>query len=187
LRTDLSHAIAILGSRVVAVGEVGLDYLENAASWEMRDQLQMLNHCTEVARDQGLLMVIHCRDNAKTSASASSDCREVLGRILPRNHRVYVHCFTGALGVARGWLVPNAVFGVAIVRSVKGTAHSAIEQALQRLELSSLVVETDAPYLLSGLASVTEAVRYLAGLQGVSVRDIHEATFENARRFYSLL
>jgi Tat protein secretion system quality control protein TatD with DNase activity len=188
LPSRLNTRITSIGCRVVAVGEVGLDYLDNPGENIKKAQSEVLAISSKIALDRSLPMVIHCRGNDETATEASADCLKILRSLLPRCHPIYRHCFTGALGEAEEWLstFPNTVFGFTCVKSLKGERRTHWTAAMRSLPLSALVVETDSPYILDNPGDVSRAVSSLATLRGVSRGEIGRATFLNAKHFYAL-
>ena len=122
--------------RVVAVGEIGLDYFRDLSPRE--DQQRVFRALIGVARRVGKPVVIHCRD-------AHDDVLAILAEERVADVRGIMHCFSGDVAIARrcldlGLLVslagpvtyPNARALPAVARFVPG---------------DQLVVETDCPFL----------------------------------------
>ena len=82
--------------KVVALREVGLDYTSRIPVCKQR---VVLIELLEIARERNLPVILHCRDKRPGLVQASEDCISVLSMILPRFHKVYVHCFTGPVGL----------------------------------------------------------------------------------------
>ncbi|CAL1541426.1 unnamed protein product [Lymnaea stagnalis] len=179
LRKYLSHP------KVVALGEIGLDY---SGTFHRHADVQKRVFRTQlkIALDMFLPLVIHCRD-------ADDDCLEIMRELVPRDHKIHVHCFTRNEHKARHWLdsFPNLYLGLTPVI----TYQSAVEPmtVAARIPLDRLLLETDAPYFVPGsikvlshpgLALVT--AERIAELRGVSVDVVLKATRQNTRNMYGL-
>jgi len=175
LRALLTH------ERVVAVGEIGLDFYRNLSP--VTDQMRAFRAQLEIAEETGRPVVIHCRD-------AWDETLEVLEDPAPALP-VVLHCFGGTRTHAerawrRGWFL--GIGGAVTFK--KSDDLRAIIRAAPR---DSVLLETDAPYLspvpLRGrypneparVALVAEAV---AELWGVNLAEVAAITTENARRAF---
>ncbi len=172
--------------RVVAVGEIGLDYHWNRAPREV--QLAAFEAQLALADDLDLPVVIHSRD-------ALDDTEAVLASwaaARPRNGRPVgvLHCYSGDLAraerlVAAGFLVSLA--GVVTYRNAGPTQAVAVG-----LPLDALVLETDAPYLAphphrgarNEPANVRPIAEHVAALRGTDLSVVATAPTDNAARLF---
>ncbi len=178
---EIRALLADSASRVVAVGEIGLDYY-----WEPYDkelQKTYFRMQMALAEELGLPVVIHDRE-------AHGDCFEIACEF-PHVRGVF-HSYSGSLEMAqdlvrRGWYI-----------SFSGTltfknAHR-VREVAEGLPHDRVLIETDAPYLTphphrgelnhSGYLDLTCAV--LAEVWGVSPEEAGRITTENAIRFFGL-
>ncbi len=129
---------------VVGVGEVGLDH--SVPSWHWSKQHELLDAILPHLEERHTL-VLHCRGRS------SEDCEEAYSALLYHcvgvaapSQRIHLHCFTGTLYVVRQWVkhFPNVHFGF-----TAKTGHFQRKQkaALQSLDTSQILLETDAPHL----------------------------------------
>lgn len=167
-------------NRVVAVGEIGLDYY-----WEKdksEAQKKWLRAQIEFANEHSLPVIIHDRD-------AHADTLEILKELKPSG---VVHCFSGSAEMAAEILKLGMYIGMGGVLTFKNSKHC--KQVVECVPLERLLLETDAPYLApepyrgktnhSGLIiRVAEAV---AEIKGVSVDEVLKITFDNAKRLFKL-
>ena len=169
-------------SKPVAVGEIGLDYFRGRADRAL--QREAFAAQITLARRLGLPIVIHQR-------AAESDVVEILSgeADLPP---VLLHSFDGSrrfadLAVGRGWLL--GVGGLATKPS-----RGDLREVLATVPLASVVLETDAPYLVpAGIrhrrnepANLATAIRPLAEIWGVSAEIMASATTATAERFFAI-
>lgn len=166
--------------KVVAVGEIGLDY-------------HYENHCRETqkrafeeqlvfAGEADLPVIIHSRD-------AWEDTMELLRKYRPRG---VMHCFSGSAEIAREVVSMGMYVGFTGVVTFKN-AKKALK-ALAEVPLDRLLVETDCPYMSpepnrgkrchSGYLPFTIAA--MAAAKNVSPEEMAEITAQNAERLFGL-
>ncbi|MFA5096489.1 MAG: TatD family hydrolase, partial [Candidatus Omnitrophota bacterium] len=120
--------------KVVAVGEIGLDYFKNFSRPE--NQLSLFRRLIGVARDFDLPLVIHTR-------SAQEDTFRVLREFMPV--RAVVHCFSGDQIFLRECL--DAGFLVSFTCNVTYKKAEELREVVRVTPIDKLLLETDAPYL----------------------------------------
>ncbi len=192
-------ALAQASRKVVAIGEVGLDY--HWDSFPRQQQREGFVQQIELAQELGLPVIIHCRDAAKP-AGAYADCLEILAVHSPppqpspvgtgEGAGVLLHSFAGSPAEARfafdrGWYI-----GVGGPITYK-KAHE-LREIVKRAPLEQIVLETDAPYLTpephrgqrNEPAQVRLVARKVAELRGMSLEEIAHITFTNAQRLFGL-
>lgn len=167
-------------SKVVAVGEIGLDYHYNFAPPEV--QRRVFIRQLETAREAGLPVVIHTRE-------AWSDTFAILAGHWPADGPGGImHCFSGGPREA------EEALGLGFHLSFSGivTYPKAVEvhEAARLCPLDRLLVETDSPYLApvphrgkrNEPAYVVRTAERLAELRGESLEAVASATTANWRR-----
>lgn len=171
--------------RVVAVGEMGLDYHYNFSKPER--QRKIFAEQLELAGAHQLPAIIHCRD-------AYEDLALLLARHYAKNAPAVVHCFTESYEVGKRFIDDFGVFlGVGGVLTFKNS--QALRDAATRLPLAQLVLETDCPFLAPvpyrGKRNEPGYVRFtcevLAQLRDLAPQDVAAATSENAMRLFPKL
>lgn len=170
-------------SRVVAIGEVGLDYYRNDAQPENQDRV--LRGFLAIARKRNLPVLIHCRN-----------AYEVLLAVLKENKhaslRGIMHCASGPPAFIRGALALG--FYISFAGNVTFPNARALQELVALVPDDRLLIETDAPFLApqpvrgqkNEPAYVAHTAAFLAGLRGVSVEALSEATCRNAQRLLNL-
>ena len=167
--------------KIVAVGEIGLDYHWLDACPKDRQQ-EVFATQLELARELALPVAVHDRE-------AHADTLEFLKKYKPAG---VVHCFSGSWETAREILDLGMYIGLGGVVTFKNARH-AVEVA-RNIPLERLVLETDAPYMApvpyrgkrndsSLIPLVAEKIGELRGLEAQAVLDI---TAENAARLFGL-
>ena len=173
--------------KVVAIGEIGLDYYRNlsprpAQERAFREQL-------ELANELRLPVVVHARDaDGETAAildewALSATCGHPIG---------VLHCYAG--DVALAYRYTELGFLISIAGPVTYPKSERIRAVATTVSVESLVVETDAPYLTpqpwrgqrNESAYVVETARYIAELRGDDDDELAKQCGENARRLFRL-
>ena len=168
--------------RVVAVGEIGLDYY-----WEENPpkelQQRVFRAQMALARELDLPVIVHDRE-------AHGDSMDIV-REFPEVRGVF-HCFSGSAEMAkelvkRGWMI--SFTGVLTYKN----ARKAVEAA-QAVPLERLMIETDSPYMApvphrgkrNHSGYVAHICRRLAELKGITPEECSRITMENGRSFFRI-
>jgi TatD DNase family protein len=165
--------------RVVAVGEIGLDfYRDNAPRAAQR---RAFAEQVELANETGLPLVIHTRDADQETFTMLERAR--VGVVL--------HCFSSPQrldqAVERGYLMSFA-------GNVTYPKATDLQEAAGSVPEHLLLAETDSPYLapvpLRGRpnrpANVMHTLTFLAGLRGVAAAELARVIEANAARVFGL-
>ena len=191
---DLDRIEAFLADpRVVAVGETGLDYYWTRETADAQ-QASLAAHA-RMARRTGLPLVVHVRD-VRGSVECARDTLTVLRRVNaePTGEaplRGVFHCFSGSSGFASDVLSLGFHIGVGGTLTYK---KDGVAEAIARVPLDRIVLETDAPYLApvpyrgsrSEPAHTRLVAARLADVRGMRVEDVAAATTETAERLFGL-
>jgi TatD DNase family protein len=167
---------------VVAVGECGLDHHYDHSPREV--QRDVFAAQIALAHDQGLALVIHTRE----AWEETFDLLDAEG--VPE--RTVFHCFTGGVDEAHEALSRSALLSVSGIVTFGGADE--LRRAVAETPLSSLMLETDSPYLApvphrgkrNRPAWVAHVGEKVAELHGVPTEQVAAATSGNARQFYGL-
>jgi TatD DNase family protein len=166
--------------KVVAVGEIGLDYHYDFSPRDVQqgwfvDQMSM-------AREAGKPIVIHTRE-------AWDDTFALLEKNwVDTGLPCVLHCFTGTVAEMDRAVALGFSFGIGGV--VTFPRSTELQEAVRRMPLDRMLLETDAPYLApvpyrgkrNEPAYIVETARKVAELRQVSVEEIAEATTNNFER-----
>jgi TatD DNase family protein len=170
-------------SRVIAIGECGLDYYyENSDRQAQRERFQA--HI-EAARQTELPLVVHTRE-------AEADTTEILETAVREGGVAGVlHCFTGSAELARKGL--DLGFYVSLSGIVTFKNATALQEIAKWLPSNRMLVETDSPFLAPvphrgqkcEPAFVADTAAFVAKLRGEAPDTLAEATTENFFRLFS--
>ncbi len=122
--------------RVVAVGEIGLDYFRDLSPRE--DQHRAFRALIGIARRAGKPVVIHCRD-------AHEDTLAILAEERVAEVRGIMHCFSGDVAIARRCLDLGLL--ISLAGPVTYPNARALPDVARFVPGDRLVVETDCPFL----------------------------------------
>ena len=179
--------------KVVAIGEVGLDYSIPNVPYD--SQARALKLMAQTALDKNLPIVIHTRESPHSEAmSCNSDCIQILREILPPYHPIYKHCLTG-YSEAILWKAafPQTIFGINGMLCYQSKKSNTIHQFLQQYGLTNVVIETDSPFLhpqgrtkINSPSSVLNIAEQIAQSINVSLLEVLAKTNANVRQFFRL-
>ena len=176
--------------KVIAWGEIGLDYFYNHSPREI--QKQVFVRQMELAAAAKLPIVIHCRPS-DNSDNAWDDCLASLqSEWASKGIGGILHCFTGKWEQARRAL--DMGFMISFAGNVTFPKAQPIRDAALQVPLDRMLIETDCPYLApvpyrgkrNEPAYVKETARQLGELRGLSTEAMGERTAQNFYRFFKL-
>ena len=184
-RVDLNFLVSQLeillnNEKVVAIGEIGLDYHFNSDNKIV--QKNVFEEQIKVALEHNLPVIVHDRD-------AHGDTLEILKKYKPRG---VVHCFSGSVEMAREILKIGMSLGIGGVVTFKNAKN--IVEVVKNIPMSSIVLETDAPYLaptpFRGKRCISPYIEYtaqkIAEIKNISFKDVLEITKNNAIQLFGI-
>ena len=166
--------------KVVAVGEIGLDYHYENHSREI--QKIAFEEQLKLAAEEDLPVVIHSRD-------AWEDTMELLRKYRPRG---VMHCFSGSAETACEVIRLGMYVGFTGVITFRNAKKA--RRALEAVPLERLLVETDCPYMSPepnrGRRNDSGNLKYtlaeFAGVKGISCEEAAEITARNAEMLFGI-
>ncbi len=170
--------------KVVAIGEIGLDYFYDHSPREV--QQRVLIEQLQIAKETRLPVVIHCRD-------AWADLEEIIGEHWTGSgQRGILHCFTGSREEAFKFL--DWGFMISFAGNLTFKKAENLRAVASVIPLDRLLTETDSPYLApvpnrgkrNEPAFVLDVVRQLAALHGRSFEDVGALAGRNFMNFFGL-
>ena len=178
----------------IAVGECGLD--EVALTGPMEDglkcQQEVLRKQVQLAGELQKPLVLHVRGKTVSATERLlSRVLELLKGKLPRQHRIYVHCFTGSIEELFKWRsnYPNSLFGI----SWHSTEGEQFAEVGRRAPIELLALESDAPHLspVRGCANrpqwIIRQAQVIAELRNLPVEVVLKRCNSNAAKFFGFL
>ena len=173
--------MVVSSSRIVAIGEIGLDYYWRKDNKEK--QRDLFQKQLDLAVKHQMPVVIHCRD-------AIQELYDILSQYKGKVKGV-IHCFSGSYEMARAFIELGFVLGIGGVLTFK---NSKLYQVVEKLPLSSIVLETDSPYLtpephrgeMNESKYIPLVAEKIAQIKGISLSEVEKITTDNAKRVFDL-
>jgi len=169
-------------SRVVAIGETGLDYYYDYAD-RSRQQDVFARHL-EVAQKFDMPVIVHIRDAFDDAFQIMKDVGVSAGGV--------VHCFTGGIRECERALQLGLYVSISGIVTFKNA--KAIQAAVPIIPNDKLLIETDSPFLApvpyrgkrNEPAYVVETARMVANLRGQSLDTVAQNTRRNTIELFRL-
>lgn len=170
--------------KVVAVGEIGLDYYYDTALRE--NQKSIFEKQLRIAYEAKLPVVIHNRDSEK-------DCLAILSNFSENNLKGVIHCFSGSLDFGLNCI--DMGFYISFAGQITFPKADDLREVVKGIPLEKMLIETDSPYLAPQAkrgkrnepANVRFTAEKIAELKGVSVEEVASVTRENVCRLFSIV
>lgn len=182
--------------KIVAIGEIGLDYYvpaflaedpeqANAKDEEARKKQQYwFIRQLDLARQLHKPVVIHSRDAARDTLDIVKREAEDLC--------CDIHCFSYGVEMAREYLNRGHYLGIGGVVTFKNGRK--LKEVVDYMPLDRILLETDCPYLApvpnrgkrNSSLNLPHVAAAIAEIKGISREKVIEITYENAMRFYHM-
>ncbi len=169
--------------KVVAIGETGLDFHRDrsprdAQRASFREQIRLARRCN-------LPVIVHDRD-------AHDEVLSILSEERASETGGIIHCFSGDLAMARKAAALNFMISIPGAITYRGSETQA--EAVRRLPLERLLIETDCPFLApvphrgktNEPSYVPLVAAKIAEIKGVSVEDVARITTLSALRLFRI-
>lgn len=173
--------VLVSSSRIVAIGEIGLDYYWRKDNKEK--QRDLFQKQLDLAVKHQMPVVIHCRD-------AIQELYDILSQYKGKVKGV-IHCFSGSYEMALAFIELGFVLGIGGVLTFK---NSKLYQVVEKIPLSSIVLETDSPYLtpephrgeMNESKYIPLIAEKIAQIKRISLSEVEKITTDNAKRVFDL-
>ena len=170
--------------KVVAIGEIGLDYYWNKENKE--EQKQVFIDQIKLANKLDLPIVIHTRE-------AVMDTIDILKNQITCNNKGVFHCCPLNIELVKEALKLGFYISFAGPVTFKNSKNS--EEIIKMVPLEKMLIETDSPYLspepLRGKRNDSRNVKYIAqkiaDVKGVSLEEIARITYKNAKDIFEIV
>jgi len=167
--------------KVIAIGEVGLDYYRNLSPKE--EQKEVFKKFLTLAEELNLPLIIHARE-------ADNDTLAILKEYKPK--KAVLHCFSASEEMLREALAMGYYISYTCAVTFKNADN--LRQLVKATPIERMFLETDAPYMapqkFRGLrcepAYVAILAEEIARIKGLSVEDVSRITSLNAAQFFGV-
>lgn len=184
LEEDLETLIGLSAyEKVVAIGEIGLDYYYENAPREV--QKLWFREQINIARALELPIIVHSRDAAKDTLDIikTSKAYEVGG---------VIHCFSGSKEMAL--IYADLGFFIGVGGVVTYDNAKTLKEVVKALPLEHILIETDAPYLSpvpnrgkrNDSRNLKHIAKTIADIKDISEEEVIKTTYENGLKLFML-
>jgi len=174
--------------KVIAVGEIGLDYFRNLSPREK--QIEAFKRQLELAENRKMPVIIHCRD-------AYNDLLDILKKYKTSNWQGVIHCFNASQKTAEEFLKLGFYIGftgIITYRENKLAEEPGIYKVIKNTPLNKILIETDCPYLTPipkrGQRNEPLFVKYaaekIAEIKKIGFNEVEEKTAQNAVELFKI-
>lgn len=169
----------IQNKKVVAIGEIGLDYYWSKDNKE--EQKKLFNCMLNLAEELNLPVVIHSRD-------AFQDTYDILKK---RNLKGVIHCFSGNLENAKMYISIGYKLGIGGVLTFK---NSKLKDVIKFIDLNHIITETDSPYLApepyrgkqNSPINIPIIVQEIAKQKNVDIKEVETKIENNVKELFQI-
>ncbi|GMQ61275.1 TatD family hydrolase [Vallitalea maricola] len=169
--------------KVVAVGEIGLDYYYENSSKEL--QKFWFREQIETAKELQLPIIVHSRDAAIDTMDIikSTDAKQIGG---------VIHCYSGSSELAREYVKMGFYIGVGGVVTFKNA--NKLKEVVKEISIDNILIETDSPYLApvpnrgkrNDSSNLKYVIQQIAELKNMSYEEVLKSTYENAKKLFRI-
>ena len=168
--------------KVVAIGEIGLDYY-----WEQNSprefQQEVFRDQLALAQELGLPVIVHDRD-------AHADCLAIV-KEFPQVRGVF-HCYSGSVEMAHELLRRGWYLGFDGPITYKNAAKA--PEVIAACPVERILLETDSPYLAPvpnrGKRNDSRNLPFIAArvaqIKGMTTDQVAEVTLQNGKKLFDL-
>ena len=168
--------------KVVAVGEIGLDYYWDKAAHQV--QKYWFEKQLELAREKGLPVIIHSREAAQDTMEMMKEKAVGIPGV--------IHCYSYSQEMALEYVKMGYYIGVGGVVTFKNARK--LKETVAAIPLERILLETDCPYLApvpfrgkrNSSLYLTYVAEAIAEIKGVCKEEVIEITEKNAKALYRL-
>lgn len=120
-------------AKVVAIGEVGLDYYWTTKNKEM--QLKVFKTMLKIAKTNNLPVIVHCRKSFLDTYNLLKES-DLTG---------IIHCYSGSVDMAKRFIKLGFLLGIGGVITFKNA--KSLKDVVKAIDINNFSLETDSPYL----------------------------------------
>lgn len=169
----------ISNPKVVAIGEIGLDYHYGKENRE--EQIQLFETQLSLAEKNNMPVVIHTRD-------AIEETYNILKKY---DLKGVIHSFSGSLEMAEKFIKLGYVLGINGVITFK---NCKLKEVYKNISLGNIILETDSPYLTpepyrgkqNNPGHTYDVAKFVANLYNISLDELAKVTNSNIKRIFDI-
>ena len=170
----------ISNKKVVAIGEIGLDYYWTKDNKEK--QIEVFNDMLSLAEEYNLPVIVHSRDSIQ-------DTYNILKKY---NVKGIMHCFSGSVEMAKEFIKLGFLIGIGGVVTFKNAIK--LVDVVKNIDIKNISLETDSPYLSpepyrgkkNNPKNVIEVAKKIAEIKNLNVEEVIDITTMNVCKTFDL-
>ena len=174
---------AVENKKVVAIGEIGLDYYYDNSPRDL--QKKWFIRQIELANELGLPFIVHDRD-------AHGDTFDIIKKYKAPETGCVLHCYSGEIELAREYIKLGCYISIPGTVTFKNNRKTV--DVAKNIPLEWMLIETDSPYMAPvpnrGKRNDPSMVRYVAEKialeRGIGYEEVCSITKENAKRLFGI-
>jgi len=182
--------IALSQDKVVAIGEVGLDFFRNLSPKDA--QIEVFTRLVRLSKDLNLPLILHCREEAPHKREAAELMFKIMEENLKTPFTGVMHCFAGNEETLNRCLDLGLHISYTCNITYKN-AHN-LREVVKKTPMERLMLETDSPFLSPQAkrgqrnepSNLKYLVRQIAEIRDMEEIEIESRTTENAKRLFCL-
>ncbi|MCR5784861.1 MAG: TatD family hydrolase [Eubacterium sp.] len=171
------------GEKVVALGEIGLDYYWEKDEERKENQRKWFREQFMLAKKEEMPIIIHSRD-------AAQDTFEMMKEMGAEDTIGVVHCYSYSPELAKEFVKMGYYIGVGGVVTFKNAKK--LKETVEKVPMEKILLETDCPYLApepnrgkrNSSLNLPYVVAEIAKIRNMKEEDVIAITEENAKRMY---
>ena len=169
--------------KVVAIGEIGLDYYWVKEEEQRAKQRLWFNKQMDLAKELEMPVIIHSRDAAEDTLNTI--------KLYNNSHvKGIVHCYSYSKEIAMEYVEMGWYIGVGGVVTFKNAKK--LVETVEDIPLESIVLETDCPYMApvphrgerNSSIFLSHVAEKIAEIKNISVAEVENVTYQNALNIY---
>ena len=175
---DVDFVTDNLGNkRIVAVGEIGLDYYYTKNNKDK--QIELFKKQLKIAEENDVPVIIHSREATMDTLNILKDYRV----------RGVIHSFSGSYETAMEYIKMGFLIGINGVITFK---NCNLKDVIKRIDISNIILETDSPYLTpvpfrgkqNNPSHINDIALFVADLYGITMKELSRITNANIKRVF---
>lgn len=182
--------LALSSKKVVAIGEVGLDFYKNLSPRDI--QYDALIKFLVLSKELNLPLILHCREEAPDKKEASKALLKAIKENLDMPYRAVIHCFSGDGEFLRECL--DLGLYISFTCNVTFKKADRLRKILKATPIERLLLETDSPFLAPEAkrgqrnepAYLTYLLEAIAENLGISRGDVEQITTKNTKSLFRI-
>ncbi len=185
INDDVMEWLAVNSShpKVVAIGEIGLDYYWVKDEKQREKQRFWFEKQMDLAKNLKIPVIIHSRDAAEDTLYTIKKYNNV-------HVKGIVHCYSYSKEIAMEYVKMGWYIGVGGVVTFKNAKK--LVETVESIPLTSIVLETDCPYMApvphrgerNSSMYLSYVAEKIAEIKGITVQEVEKVTYQNALNIY---